>query len=127
MHGEKIVPQPILPPLSKLPVVFRSREEALAAPGDVRLHFKGGIYRKLGIVLNADQKLRPLAIYEHLWPHAHQYYVRDNEEFEGMKNLGEDRGEVEWVARFAKVVRDISSTVGSTESSATSASTSTSS
>lgn len=104
--------------LGRLPSYYVTREEALAAEGDVRLHFKGGIYRKLGIALNADQNLRPLAIYEHLWPHAHQYYVRDDEEFEGMKNLGADKGEIEWVARFAKVVKDPSSAEDSTPSSA---------
>lgn len=102
--------------------LFRTRELALAAEGDVRVHFKGGIYRKLGNVLSAETR-RPLALYEHLWPHNNQIFVRDDEEFEGMKNLGEEKGEVEWVVRFAKVPSLIAD---STEPSATSRSSPTS-
>lgn len=69
-----------------------SREDALETakadrvviilPEDAgRLHFKGGIYRKLLSALDTTTGKR-VAVYEHLWPHAHEYYTRVEEEFE---------------------------------------------
>lgn len=47
------------------------------------LHFKGGIYHALhSRVLDTDSgKYR--VVYEHLWPHAHGLFVRDEAEFYG--------------------------------------------
>lgn len=71
-----------------------TEEQALSAPGDVRRHKKGGIYR----VLLVDTVRRPwaatwagndnpisgqpLVLYEHLWPHAPALYQRPQAEFE---------------------------------------------
>lgn len=71
-----------------------SEAEALAAPGDVRRHKKGGLYR----VLSEDALHRPwaatwtgntphvpgqlLTLYEHLWPHRPALYQRPRAEFE---------------------------------------------
>lgn len=68
-------------------ILFSDRDEALNAPGDVRVHYKGGIYRKLFTALDCDlsvngQVVRK-AVYEHLHPHPHDFYLRGNEEFEG--------------------------------------------
>lgn len=79
-----------------LPRLFDSIGDAINAPGLVYAHWKGGIYRLLTLV-KAPAALpdtlplketwegpRPagdLVVYEHLWPHAHQYYVRSAAEF----------------------------------------------
>lgn len=76
--------------------LYPTRDAALNAPGRVYLHFKGGVYRLLTYVRAAEplpdvERLtetweggRPaedLVIYEHLWPHGHQHYVRPAAEF----------------------------------------------
>lgn len=87
--------------------MFESREVALAAPGLVYQHWKGGVYRVARYIRVEDLRhnrpldliefigrpvtstwdgeaglpLQDLVVYEHLWPHPHQYYVRTAEEF----------------------------------------------
>lgn len=92
-----------------------TRGEALNQPGDVRVHYKGGVYRKLSeLRLQRDaeagdqlivQAARPvmatvtdtaargttMAFYEHLHPDPHRYYLRPNEMFEGRLASGEPR------------------------------------
>jgi len=77
------------------PRAYDSLGEALSAPGMVYAHWKGGIYRLLSyipagarmpdmlpIVNGGEAPVGvDLVIYEHLWPHAHQYYVRSATEF----------------------------------------------
>ena len=74
-------------------ILFPEREDAVLADGDVRKHYKGGIYRKLLTAKDCDSgKLR--SIYEHLHPHPHEYYDRAEEEFEGTLPDGSPRFEV---------------------------------
>ncbi len=68
-----------------------SREEALSQPGDLYVHIKvGGIYRKLGQPKYAGEQVLAdgslldqtrMALYEHLYPHHHDFYVRPVSEF----------------------------------------------
>lgn len=76
--------------------LFDTQGEALNAPGLVYAHWKGGIYRLLSYVpaggrlpdvlplndaMEVPKEPADLVVYEHLWPHAHQYYVRTAAEF----------------------------------------------
>lgn len=73
-----------------------TRAEALGQPGDVRVHYKGGIYRKLFVAtLTDDAKAGDqVAVYEHLHPHEHKYYARPDGMFEGvLDTTGEKRFE----------------------------------
>lgn len=80
------------------PRLFDTLGEAITAPGMVYAHWKGGVYRLLSYIpagqplpdtlpLRAVDQLpkegepQDLVVYEHLWPHPHQYYVRTASEF----------------------------------------------
>lgn len=53
-------------------------------------HYKGGLYRRLGKIRNADDgDYRTL--YLHLHPHELSAWHRDTEEFDGMLNTGQQR------------------------------------
>jgi hypothetical protein len=88
------------------PMQFASRADAIAEPGDVRVHYKGGVYRKLAVitcdaglaagdtvelkawaaaatVTDPVQAGTPMALYEHLYPHEYRYYLRPDAMFEG--------------------------------------------
>jgi hypothetical protein len=67
-----------------------SREEALRMPGKIYEHYKGGIYRVFAEGRDSEH-LREVVIYEHLWPHAHQYWVRPKDEFYGTLANGTPR------------------------------------
>ncbi len=61
-------------------------------------HFKGGLYRLLGHALDADtgeailgKDGLPRVVYEHVYPHARQIWVRDRSEWEEVVNW-EDYG-----------------------------------
>ena len=65
-----------------------TRAEAVAASGAVYLHVKGGgIYRRMGSAKYAGDACAaaldgcPMSVYEHLWPHPHEFYVRPDHEF----------------------------------------------
>jgi len=54
-------------------------------------HYKGGLYRFLGPVRDADtgepvlgKDGEPRVLYEHVWPHPHAYWVRDLSEWAGI-------------------------------------------
>lgn len=65
------------------------RLQALSDTGLVYLHWKGGVYRAVGLAVPTpssgtdDEALarNGLVIYEHLFPHARQFYVRPVDEF----------------------------------------------
>jgi len=62
--------------------LFATREEALAAPGEVYEHYKGGIYRiHMRGVLDCEQHTERGVIYEHLWPHDHEFWYRHEKDF----------------------------------------------
>lgn len=95
--------------------LYPTRDAALNAPGRVYLHFKGGVYRLLTYI-RADEPLpdverltetweggRPsedLVIYEHLWPHGHQHYVRPAAEFYDHGAEGREGAEGQMDRRF---------------------------
>lgn len=92
-----------------------TRGEALGQPGDVRVHHKGGVYRKISelrlqrdaeagdqLIVRASRPVMAtvtdtaargttMAFYEHLHPDPHRYYLRPNEMFEGRLASGEPR------------------------------------
>lgn len=74
-------------------ILFPTREEALLAAGDVRAHYKGGVYRKLFTAIDCDTSTRK-SIYEHLHPHPHEYYSREDSEFEGQLEDDKPRFEI---------------------------------
>lgn len=53
-------------------------------------HYKGGMYRELGRIRNADDGLYR-TLYLHLFPHDVSLWHRDTEEFDGFLNTGEKR------------------------------------
>lgn len=67
--------------------MYATREEALCAPGALYIHLKkGGIYRRIVIAKwagerAADMEGEPISVYEHLWPHDHDFYTRPDAEF----------------------------------------------
>lgn len=92
---------------------YATRKEALSQSGDVRVHYKGGVYRKLStITVSADFAACDvldvpcqgrvvtatitdavaagtlMALYEHLYPHAHRHYLRPDAMFEGALESG---------------------------------------
>lgn len=59
-----------------------TEDEALATPGLIYRHYKGGIYRfVMARVKNTDTG-KPGIVWEHLWPHAQSYFWRPAGEFE---------------------------------------------
>lgn len=66
--------------------LYKHREDALKAPGQIYTHFKGGIYRKLGRVKYQAGDFVPeqgdtLVIYEHIFPHEHSLFARTDKDF----------------------------------------------
>ena len=66
--------------------VYHSREDALAAPGAIYDHFKGGIYRKLGRFVYQEGEFVPaqgdiMVAYEHIYPHEHGLFIRTDKDF----------------------------------------------
>lgn len=59
---------------------YKTIEDALLAPGMIYLHYKGGVYRALGVAKHTETK-ELMVVYEHLWPHEHSYFVRPQEMF----------------------------------------------
>lgn len=68
------------------------RDLRLRAGEATHQHYKGGLYRLLGPLMDADTGLPVPAkhprqtpgrvVYEHVYPHERQLWVRDREEFE---------------------------------------------
>lgn len=68
--------------------IYKTRGEALRAPGPLYTHVKsGGVYRLLGHVKYAGDAAaelldgRYMAVYEHLFPDDHEFYTRCTAEF----------------------------------------------
>ena len=64
--------------------LYPTREAALAAPGEVYAHRKGGVYRVVGRFMWANsgpQDEKEALLYEHLFPNAHALYGRTGDEF----------------------------------------------
>ena len=58
------------------PPLLATREEALAASGEVYEHYKGGIYRLITRGARHSETLEVGVVYEHLWPHDHGFWFR---------------------------------------------------
>lgn len=66
--------------------LYHHRDDALAAPGAIYDHFKGGIYRKLGRFVYQEGDFVPkqgdlMVAYEHIYPHEHGMFVRTDKDF----------------------------------------------
>lgn len=66
--------------------LYHHRDDALAAPGAIYDHFKGGIYRKLGKFIYQEGEFVPqqgdvMVAYEHLYPHEHSLFIRTDKDF----------------------------------------------
>lgn len=71
--------------------LFTTKEEALAAPGEVYQHYKGGVYRLVQRDVKHTETGEIGVMYEHLWPHDHGFWFRPQEMFFGMNAAGEER------------------------------------
>lgn len=71
--------------------LFATKEEALAASGEIYQHYKGGVYRLVQREVKHSETLEVGVLYEHLWPHAHGFWFRPQELFFGTLENGEPR------------------------------------
>lgn len=71
--------------------LYATEAEALAAPGEIYRHFKGGIYRVVMRGVLQSESLEPGVVYEHLWPHAHEFWYRSEPGFFAIRDDGEPR------------------------------------
>jgi len=71
--------------------LFPTKEEALAAPGEIYQHYKGGVYRLIQRDVKHSETLELGVVYEHLWPHDHGLWYRPQELFFGRNEQGEER------------------------------------
>ena len=71
--------------------LFATEEEALAAPGEIYRHYKGGVYRLVSRGVKHSETLEVGVVYEHLWPHEHEFWYRPEEMFFGKLSNGEPR------------------------------------
>ena len=53
-------------------------------------HFKGGLYRRIGVALHSETRER-LTVYEHLWPREPGLYVRPEAMFDELLPDGTPR------------------------------------
>lgn len=56
-------------------------------------HYKGGLYRKIGIARHSET-LEDVVLYEHLWPHPRGLWVRPEPLFNGLLEDGRPRFEL---------------------------------
>lgn len=72
--------------------LYTTREEALNAPGEVYEHYKGGIYRiHMRGVRDSEQHEERGVVYEHLWPHDHDFWFRLEKSFFANLDNGQPR------------------------------------
>lgn len=71
--------------------LFPTKEEALAAPGEIYQHYKGGVYRLVQRGIRHSETLETGVLYEHLWPHDHGFWFRPEDIFFGSLESGEPR------------------------------------
>lgn len=77
---------------------YKTEAEALAAPGRIVRHYKGGIYRVLFDGVKHSETLDQGVVYEHLYPNQHGVWFRPTDLFWG--NVEPEKG---GGARFAVV------------------------
>jgi len=71
--------------------LFATKEEALAAPGEIYQHYKGSVYRLVEREVKHSETLELGVVYEHLWPHDHGFWYRPQELLFGVNEKGEQR------------------------------------
>lgn len=71
--------------------LYDTKEQALAATGEIYQHYKGGVYRLVHKGVRHSETLETGVVYEHLWPHAHGYWYRPESMFFGTIANGERR------------------------------------
>lgn len=71
--------------------LFQTEKEALAAPGEIYKHYKGGVYRLVERGVRHSETGEIGVLYEHLWPHDHGFWFRPEELFFGMLSDGSPR------------------------------------
>lgn len=71
--------------------LFQTEAEALAAPGEIYRHYKGGVYRLVERDVRHSETGEIGVLYEHLWPHDHGFWFRPQELFFGSLPDGSPR------------------------------------
>lgn len=71
--------------------LFATEAEALAAEGEIYKHYKGGVYRLVRRGVLDCEILEPGVLYEHLWPHNHDFWYRSEKDFFSMLDNGNPR------------------------------------
>ncbi len=71
--------------------LFATEAEALAAEGEVYKHYKGGVYRLVKKGILDCESIEPGVLYEHLWPHRHDFWYRSEKDFFSTLESGEPR------------------------------------
>ena len=72
--------------------LYLSRAQAVAAPGEIYEHYKGGVYRVLHRgVRHSEREGEVGVVYEHLWPNPHHYWYRPEAIFDGKLEDGRNR------------------------------------
>ncbi len=78
--------------------LYATEADALAAPGKIVRHYKGGIYRVVDEHVRHSETLEEGVLYEHLWPNKHGLWFRPKAMFWGSVEPEKGGG-----ARFAVV------------------------
>lgn len=76
-----------------------TEKQALALPGEIYRHYKGGIYRLIYRDVKHTETGEICVVYEHLWPYANRVYVRPQGMFFGL--VGESEKQ-----RFKRIVKE---------------------
>jgi hypothetical protein len=71
--------------------LHKTKNEALAAPGEIYQHYKGGVYRLVRRDVQHTETGEIGVLYEHLWPHEHGFWFRPQKMFFGKNSAGEER------------------------------------
>ena len=71
--------------------LYPTETQALAAPGEIYRHFKGGIYRVVLRGVKHSERDEVGIVYEHLWPHDHGFWYRPESIFSSPQGNGEPR------------------------------------
>jgi len=71
--------------------LYATEEEALAVEGDIYKHYKGGVYRLVRRGVKHSETMEIGVLYEHLWPHAHEFWYRSENDFFSTLDSGEPR------------------------------------
>jgi hypothetical protein len=71
--------------------LYRTKEDAYAADGEIYQHYKGGVYRLVQRGVRHSETGEIGVLYEHLWPHDHGFWFRPESIFFSSLENGEPR------------------------------------